>query len=81
MEKIALSLKVKYGLSSDPSYAQVQKWINLTNEYISKGFGYEDAGAKAAKDIFPDVEKWFYKAESDTVYSLLQAAKNKTFTK
>jgi hypothetical protein len=35
-----------------PDYTMVINWYNKTTEYKNKGFGIEDAGIKAAKEIF-----------------------------
>lgn len=72
MASIGYALRVKYGLGSDPSEAQSQRWADLTRQYIGDGFGREEAGDRAAKYLFPDYKKYLIKSEADTVSSLLE---------
>jgi len=77
MADIGNSLKIKYGLRSDPSRALQDQWIQRTEAFQKQGYSNEEAGARAAALIFPDVNTCVYASEADTITSLLGRAKNK----
>jgi len=77
MSVIAHSLKIKYGLLNSPSEEKIKLWAEKSEAYISKGVTAEEAGNKAAKEVFSDYKKMFYAAQADTILVLLNQAKNK----
>ena len=77
MADIAHSLKIKYGLLSSPSDDQIKLWVQKSEAYISDGITAEEAGVRAAKEVFSDYQKMKYAAQADTITALLNQAKNK----
>ena len=77
MSDLSDSLRIKYGLGDNPTDSQISKWAEATQKYINQGYSAEEAGRKAASEIFYDFGKYIYKSESDTIYTLLQEAKKK----
>jgi hypothetical protein len=77
MADIAHSLMIKYGLLKPPSDDKIKLWIEKTEHYISTGIKAEEAGAKAAQEIFPDYGKVMYASQADTIAALLNQARNK----
>lgn len=77
MANIGHSLMIKYGLRAAPEQAKIDQWVKRTEEYINKGHDPEDAGRKAAKDIFPDYDQFKYAAQADTILALLAQARNR----
>lgn len=71
------SLVLKYGLSSDPTNDQINKWASLAAELIRKGTDPEEAGHSAAKVTFPDYRSYIRKSQADSILTLLEKAKNK----
>lgn len=74
MANIGHSLKLKYGLASEPSKAMVDRWYALTLQYIRNGESSASAGSKAAAYLFPDFNTHFYASEADTIEALLREA-------
>ena len=53
-DNIKTELRKKYSLNREPHwYTECIKWAEKTREYINKGLNDEEAGSKAAEDIFP----------------------------
>jgi len=77
MADVAHSLKIKYGLLNSPSEEKIKLWVEKTESYISSGVSAEEAGGKAAQEIFPDYQKIKYAAQADTILALLGQAKNR----
>jgi len=74
---ISQSLLVKYGLSQQPSEAQVRAWVELTEKYIALGIAREKAGAQAAQALLPGYQSMVYASQADAIEALLNAAKGK----
>lgn len=74
MANIGHSLKLKYGLASEPSKAMADRWYALTLRYISEGENSASAGSKAAAYLFPDFNTRHYASEADTIEALLREA-------
>ncbi len=75
--EIGRQLRFKYGLGLDPSPLQQSRWATRTEELIRQGFLREDAGARAAKELFSDFRTKAYAGEADTIAELLEALKRK----
>jgi hypothetical protein len=73
----AHGLRIKYGLRRDPEAAQVEAWARRTRELIKRGSKPDEAGASAAKELFPDYRTHVYASEADTLLTLLEAAEKK----
>jgi hypothetical protein len=74
---VANSIMIKYGLGHLPSGMEIARWVTETEKLIAQGHSAEDAGRRAAKTIFYDFDTHFYKAQSDTILALLDAAKRR----
>ena len=77
MEDAAQGLRIKYGLSNQPTDAQVKQWVQLVRRLAAQGRTQEQAGAEAAQQIFPDFRTMGYASEADTIEALLRAAEGK----
>lgn len=70
-------LRIKYGLTDNPSTQLVEQWRQSTNTYSARGFGKEEAGRLAATVTFPGFGTRVYASEADTVDTLLTEALKK----
>lgn len=77
MASISHSLMIKYGLPSGPSQTQSDQWVQLVDALVRQGFSAEDAGRRAASQIFTGFETRVYASEADTIMSLIGRAKDK----
>lgn len=77
MSDPAHGLLLKYGLRNRPSDEQVRDWAKITRKLRGEGLSLEQAGATAARQLFPDFKSTVFKAEADTIEALLRAAENK----
>lgn len=71
MADIGHQLKIKYGLAQNPSPDSVLRWQRLTKSLIGQGVPSEDAGLRAARQMFPDFQTRYYASEADTISYLL----------
>lgn len=72
MANIGDRLRIKYGLQTNPTQAQQDRWAELTRSLIRQGHGPSIAGAAAAKALFSDFESMVYASEADTIEMLLR---------
>lgn len=70
-------IRVKYGLLDVPTDAQVAEWARRVPFYINAGQEAEDAGRRAAFDVFGDVDALALFSEADTIEALLKKAAKK----
>jgi hypothetical protein len=70
-------LRLKYGLPANPTADQVRRWQETTESSIRLGSGKEQAGRAAAASIFQGFETRIYASESETIDSLLDAARRR----
>lgn len=77
MAEIGRQLKIKYGLGADPSALNQARWADLVQQLINQGIQREEAGKRAARQLFPDFQTRVYAGEADTLEALLEAAKRK----
>ena len=70
-------LRIKYGLRNEPSDALVKRWVQVTRALTTQGFTLENAGAAAARQVFPDFRTVVYASEADTIETLLRLAEGK----
>ena len=75
--KIGSSLYIKYGLQHTPDEQQTELWVQIVEMLVLSGVSMEDAGAQAAKQIFPDYNSVFYASEADSIEALLAAARKR----
>jgi hypothetical protein len=74
---ISEGLMIKYGLSHKPTDDQTNTWLRRTRSNINIGIGREEAGERAAREIFTDYKTHFYSTEADTMETLLRIAEGK----
>lgn len=77
MADIGNSLKIRFGLGSNPSAAQQQQWAELTERLISQGIAREQAGSAAARQLFADFGRNVYASEGDSIEFLLRRVRDK----
>ena len=77
MADISHSLYIKYGLSRTPTSIEIERWVQLTDALITQGYEREQAGALAAKATFYGYNSMVYASESDSIDTLLRAARSK----
>jgi hypothetical protein len=77
MADIGHGLMIKYGLAHQPSSERAQEWARLTRLLMDRGVGREDAGARAAQQLFTDYRTRYYASEADTIEMLLRQASEK----
>ncbi|HFG2162366.1 MULTISPECIES: hypothetical protein [Vibrio] len=70
-------LFIKYSLVQHPTEAQIAKWYELTNQFISDGVEPEQAAKKAAFDSFEVDPSMIRKTQADTIEALLLMARKK----
>lgn len=75
--EIGRQLRIKYGLGVDPSAQNQARWAEETERLIRSGISREEAGERSARLLFPDFRTRIYAGESDTIETLLDAAKRK----
>jgi hypothetical protein len=74
---IDTKLKIKYGLPRAPTLLEVTRWVETTEVLIRQGVQPDEAGHRAAVEVFPGVDTCAYFSEADTIASLLAHAKAK----
>lgn len=77
MTDAAHGLYVKYGLGHRPTEDEVRAWREATEALIRQGMTANEAGHRAAEQVFADYRTFFYKSEADTIEMLLMKAKEK----
>lgn len=77
MSNAAHGLRIRFGLQHQPTDAQVKQWAELVKSLKARGYLADQAGATAAKQIFPDFNTMVYASEADTIEALLRLAENK----
>ena len=77
MAAVGHGLRLFYGLRVDPTGDQAVEWARLTRRFIQQGHSKDTAGDLAAKQLFSDYRTHFYKAEGDTIDTLLRLAEQK----
>lgn len=70
-----LRLRIKYKLRTAPSDAEAAEWAALAQQYIDRGGDPEDAGRRAADELFEIVPDLMLKSQADTIEALLDRAK------
>ncbi len=65
-------LRILYGLFQDePTPAQVRKWRDRVRALTNQGLSSDDAGDRAAKEIFTTNMTHNYAAQPDTIHDIL----------
>lgn len=81
MQDLARRLRVKYGLTNNPTIEQIAKFRRLLDRFTPELDGDADkAGRKAASLAFPDFETMFYGSQGDTLETLLKLIDTNTET-
>jgi hypothetical protein len=74
---LATALRIKYGLSDDPSSEAIKAWAKAVEALLGEGVPSEDAGRRAAVGVFGELEGILYFSEADTLEALLRRAQAK----
>lgn len=77
MRDIGVALRIKYKLSQVPTETEALRWATLTEQYVNEGMDVDEAGRRAADELFEVVPNLVLKAEADTIEALLEQAKKK----
>lgn len=77
MSDLATALRVKYGLSDDPTPEAIGAWAKAVEELLAEGTLSEAAGREAAGKVFGELERILYFSEADTLEALLRRAQAK----
>ena len=77
MSDLGHLLYVKYGLSERPTEQKIQQWVSATNHRINMGMDREQAGNMSAREIFPTYQTCLYDSVSDSIETLLIAARER----
>ncbi|MEG3082053.1 hypothetical protein U1707_00220 [Sphingomonas sp. PB2P12] len=75
-DAIAHKLRIKYGLTRDPSDVQITKWRRRVEEAIANGDEPEQAGRAAALEAFGELDAILLFSEADTIKALLAEARS-----
>lgn len=75
--EIGAALRIKYRLRDVPSDRDAEVWARRVDDLRSDGFGDEEAGHKAADELFEIVPDLILKSEADTIAVLLELARRK----
>lgn len=70
-------LRIKYGLSDDPSDELIIEWAARVANLTANGEGSDQAGRQAALEVFGELDKVLYFSAADTIEALLARAKEK----
>ncbi len=77
MREIGVGLRIKYKLKEVPTEAQGAEWADLVERLVRDGVDAEEAGRRAADQLFEVVPNLILKAEADTIEALLEEARKK----
>lgn len=77
MANAANALRIRFGLQRQPTDAQIKQWAEIVKSLKARGHSTDQAGAAAAKQVFPDFNTVVYCSEADTIEALLRMAENK----
>ncbi len=74
---IGHDLRIKYGLSEDPSEDLIEAWAIRVEQLRAEAQDPELAGRQAALETFGELEKVLYFSVADTIEALLARAREK----
>lgn len=74
MDNLAHNLRIKYGLTTDPTDIQITEWAGKSQDCIDSGMNAEDAGRYAAYEAFGELDAVLLFSEADTILALLSRA-------
>ncbi|MFD1787581.1 hypothetical protein ACFSC3_08355 [Sphingomonas floccifaciens] len=77
MREIGVGLRIKYRLRQVPTEEEAHRWAALADSYAREGLDPEEAGRRAADELFEIVPNLVLKAEADTIEALLAQARKK----
>lgn len=70
-------LRTKYGLTDEPSAELIAAWAERARALAAETSDPEQAGRKAALEIFGELDGILYFSQADTIEALLARAKEK----
>lgn len=77
MADISHSLMIRFGTSRQPTAAETNQWIQLTEALIRQGVSSKEAGQRAAAQVLPGTGTRVFASQADTIEMLLSKAKEK----
>lgn len=77
MSDAGLGLRIKYKLRTAPNDVEADAWAAAAERYIAQGIEPEEAGRRAADELFEIVPNLMLKSQADTIEALLERAKRK----
>ncbi len=77
MNSVGHKLRIKYGLENDPGDLEIEAWRRPAEEHIADGQRSEEAGDRAAREIWPDYKTHVFKTEADNIEALLRTLAGK----
>ncbi len=75
IENLKLKLKQKYSLVHVPAERKVKQWLDKVRSHVADGQPAEQAGLRAAKEVFPYEYKEHRVYEEVSVQELLNRGK------
>ena len=72
MSDIGNGLRIKYGLTNNPTRDQQASWAAITRSLTAQGYARAEAGRLAAVQLFADYGRNVYASEGDTIEMLLR---------
>ncbi len=70
-------LRIKYGLTEDPSDALIRNWADRVSALITETGDPEQSGRQAALEVFGELDRILYFSAADTLEALLARVKEK----
>ena len=70
-------LRIKYGLSGDPDAAKIGAWAKRVETLGRELDNVEQAGRRAALEVFGELDRTLYFSAADTIEALLARAREK----
>lgn len=70
-------LRIKYGLTDDPSAELIVAWAERTSALAVTTGDPEQAGRRAAREVFGELDGILYFSAADTIEALLARARSK----
>jgi hypothetical protein len=74
---LAHDLRIKYGLTDEPSETLIQRWAERVSVLIAETGDAEQSGRQAALEVFGELDRILYFSAADTLEVLLARAKAK----
>lgn len=77
MADVGDRLRIKFGLTNNPTAERQKFWADVTDNLVKQGYTRDQAGRMAAQQAFADFGSMVYASEGDTIEMLLQRIRDK----